>query len=127
MGRRPVLLVGFVALPLRALLFATGPGPLALELYQALDGISATVLGLMPALIAADLTRRNGRLNLAMGSFGLAAGLGATISTAAAGWVADRMGTQAAFLGLAGVGAMASVLLYAAMPETRPARGITRS
>ena len=88
---------------------------------QVLDGVSATVLGLAVPLIAADLTVRTGYLNLAIGSFGLAAGLGATFSTTVAGWVADRMGADMAFLGLALVGALATALLALAMPETQPA------
>jgi MFS family permease len=120
LGRRKVLLVGFLALPARALLFAFNPGPEAVDVIQVLDGVSATVMGMMPALIAADLTRKTGHLNLAIGSFGLAAGLGATFSTAGAGWVADRMGTGMAFLGLALVGCVATALLAFVMPETRP-------
>ncbi len=119
-GRRPVLLAGFTAVPLRALLFATLPAALPLTLFEALDGISATVLGLMIPLIAADLTQRTGYLNLAIGSIGLAAGLGATVSTTMAGWVADHVGTQPAFLTLAAAGAAAVALLWLAMPETRP-------
>ena len=119
LGRRSVLLVGFIALPARALLFAFNPYPEAVVAIQILDGVSATVLGLMPPLIAADLTRRTGHLNLAIGSFGLAAGLGATLSTALAGWVADRMGMEFAFLGLALVAGLATILLALAMPETR--------
>jgi MFS family permease len=120
LGRRKVLLVGFIALPARALLFAFNPGPEAVDVIEVLDGVSATVLGLMLPLIAADLTRTTGHLNLAIGSFGLAAGLGATLSTTVAGWVADRMGAEMAFLGLALVGGMATLLLAVAMPETRP-------
>ena len=87
---------------------------------EVLDGVSATVLGLMLPLIASDLTRASGHLNLAIGSFGLAAGLGATFSTSVGGWIADRMGSGTAFLELALVGTAATVLLALAMPETRP-------
>jgi predicted MFS family arabinose efflux permease len=120
-GRRKVLLVGFIALPLRAVLFASSPGAVAVDVIEILDGVSATVLGLMLPLIAADLTQKTGHLNLAIGAFGLAVGLGATFSTTFAGWAADRMGAEMAFLGLALVGGMATVLLALAMPETRPA------
>jgi MFS family permease len=120
LGRRKLLLAGFVALPARALLFAFNPGAEAVDAIQVLDGVSATVLGLMLPLIAADLTAKTGHLNLAIGSFGLAAGLGATFSTTVAGWVADRMGSEMAFLGLALVGGIAVLLLAVAMPETRP-------
>jgi MFS family permease len=119
-GRRPVLLAGFIVLPLRAVLFAFNPAPEALDFIQVLDGVGATVLGLMIPLIAADLTRKKGHLNLAIGSFDLASGLGATLSTTFAGWAADRLGAQNAFLGLALVGGAAIVLLALAMPETRP-------
>lgn len=123
-GRRPVLLAGFVAVPLRgvllALVFLDRPGPLAVVALQVLDGISGMVFGLMLPLVAADLTQRHGFLNLVIGAFGLAAGLGAMVSTTAGGWIADRMGMPAAFLFLALASSMAVVLLAVAMPETRP-------
>jgi len=119
-GRRPLLLVGFAALPLRAMLFSTAPDATLLVLYQSLDGVSATVFGLMMPLIAADLTRRTGHLNLAIGSIGLAAGLGATFSTTVAGLVSDYAGPECAFFGLAAAGVAALVLVFVAMPETRP-------
>ena len=58
LGRRPVLLFGFAALPLRGLLFVSLPDALPLVVIQALDGVSATVFGLAMPLIAADLTRQ---------------------------------------------------------------------
>lgn len=92
LGRRAMLLTGFIALPARAALFAFNPGPEAVGVIQILDGVSATALGLMPPLIAAVLTRKSGHLNLVIASLGLAAGLGATFSTTVAGWLADRLG-----------------------------------
>jgi len=59
-GRRPLLLIGFAALPIRALGFALISDPLLLLAVQALDGISATVLGVLTALIIADLTGGTG-------------------------------------------------------------------
>jgi MFS family permease len=119
-GRRPVLMAGFAAVPLRALLFAILPGALPLAVLQALDGVSAAVFGLMLPLIAADLTKRTGYLNLAIGALGLASGLGATFSTAIAGWIGDHAGDPMTFLFLAAVGAVSVLLLWVAMPETRP-------
>jgi MFS family permease len=121
-GRRPVLIAGFAAVPVRGLAFALLPASLPLAVFQALDGISAAVFGLMLPLIAADLSRRTGFLNLAIGAFGLASGLGATFSTVLAGWSADRFGVQVTFLLLAAAGAASTVLLWLVMPETRPGR-----
>ena len=58
-GRRPLLLIGFGALAVRALLFAVTVDPPLLICIQLLDGISGSVLGVLTALIVADLTKRN--------------------------------------------------------------------
>ena len=118
-GRRPLLLVGFAALPLRGLMFVSLPSAVPLVAMQVLDGFSAAVFGLMVPLIAADVTRRTGFLTVAISSIALAGGLGATLSTTAAGWVADTMGAPAAFLGLALVGLAAWLVIWVLMPETR--------
>ncbi len=119
-GRRTVLLVGWSALPVRAALFAILPAPALIVTAQALDGISAAVFGVMVPLIAADLTRGRGRFNLCIGIFGLATGIGATISTSLAGWIADAVGDRMAFAALAGIGMAGVALLALAMPETAP-------
>ena len=69
-GRKPLLLVGFAALPIRATLFAFISDPYALVVVQILDGITGAVLGVMTALIIADVTQGTGRFNLAQGMFG---------------------------------------------------------
>ncbi len=119
-GRRPILLIGLAALPVRGLLFTTLPDAAPLVAIELLDGVSGTVFGLMVPLIAADLTRRTGYLNLAITSISLAGGLGATFSTTIAGWIADTMGAPAAFLALAIVGVTAVLVVWSLMPETRP-------
>ncbi len=120
-GRKPLLLLCFAVLPLRAMLFSTAPDAPLLVLYQGLDGVSAAIFGLMLPLVAADLTRRTGHLTMAISSVSLAAGLGATFSTTVAGLVADLIGPAYAFYGLAGVGGLALLIALVLMPETRPA------
>lgn len=120
-GRRPVLILGFSALPVRALLFAAVGNPYFLVPVQMLDGISAAVFGVMLPLIAADVAGGKGRYNLCIGLFGLSAGIGATLSTALAGFVADHFGNTVSFVGLAAAGAASVLLVWLAMPETRDA------
>jgi MFS family permease len=124
LGRRPVLLVGFLALPIRGLLFMTLPDAIPLVVIQILDGISGAVFGLMVPLIAADVTRRSGFLNFGINSLALAGGLGATFSTTAAGWIAYTMGAPIAFFGLALVGFVALLLIWLLLPETRGAKPV---
>jgi MFS family permease len=124
-GRKPILLFGFVALPLRALVFAMNPDAMPLVAAQVLDGVSAMVFGLAMPLIAADLTQRTGYLNLAIGSLSLAGGIGATASTTVAGWLADTFSARTAFIGLAVAGAAAVAMIWQLMPETRPGKPMT--
>jgi MFS family permease len=122
-GRYPVLLVGFAALPVRGLLLASTTNPYGLVAIQVLDGVSASVLGVMVPLVVSDLTRGTGRFNLALGAVGTAMGIGAALSTSLAGIMADRLGSHSAFLGLALVGFAAFILVALIMPETRRSRG----
>ena len=123
-GRRPILLLGLLALPLRALLIALLPNPEMLIPIELLDGISGAMFGLMLPLIAADVSRRLGCLNLSISVFNLTGALGATVSTTLAGLVADYAGVHVSFLMLASFGAAAVAVVWLMMPETRPARRI---
>jgi Major Facilitator Superfamily len=119
-GRRPLLLVGFAALPIRALLFAWTTDPLILIAAQALDGVSGTMLGVLTALVVADLTSGTGRFNLAQGFVGMMSGVGASLSTTLSSLVAESLGGAAGFLGISIVAFAAVLLLWALMPETNP-------
>ncbi len=120
-GRRPVLAITFLAVPLRAALLAMAESPTMLILVQALDGVSAAGFGVLVPLVAADLTRGTNRFNLCLGLFGLMSALGATLSTALGGMVADAAGTPAALLVLAGCGLAAVATVMLVVPETRDA------
>jgi MFS family permease len=119
-GRRPLLIVAFAALPLRGLLFATVTDPYLLVVVQLLDGVTASVMSVMVPLTIADLTRGTGRFNLTQGVVGTMMGLGAALSPTFAGYMSDTFGSPVAFMGLAGVGMLAVLTVWMLMPETRP-------
>ena len=121
-GRRPVLLLGFCALPLRGLLFALVTDPVLVVLIQVLDGIAAASFGVLVPLVTSDIAGPAGRFNVSLGFVGVAIGVGGTLSTTLAGWIADRHGDAASFAALALIGLAATLLVWRAMPETRPTR-----
>lgn len=118
-GRRPLLLMGFAALAIRGVMFATVHDPYLLVAVQVLDGITAAVLSVMVPLIVADVAFGSGHFNLAQGIVGTATGVGASLSTVLAGYVSDKLGSSVAFTGLAGVAAVGLATIWLAMPETR--------
>lgn len=120
-GRRPLLLAGFVALVARIALTAVVSDPLAIVAVQVFDGISAAVLGVLVPLTIADLTRDIGHFNLVQGIVGCAMGIGAAVSTTMAGYLADRFSSFTAFTVLGVVAAVGLLVIWLLMPETRRA------
>jgi MFS family permease len=121
-GRRPLLLIGFAALPIRGLLFAFVANPTILLAVQLLDGITAAVFAVMVPLIVADLTRDTGHFNLGQGILGTATGIGASLSATLAGYLTDRFGSAVAFSSLGTIALGGLTLAWLLMPETRPAK-----
>jgi MFS family permease len=120
-GRRPLLLIGFGALVVRALLFAVTIDPSLLIFIQLLDGVSGSILGVLTALIVADLTNGTGRFNLAQGFIGTFAGIGATLSTTFFGLIVGNFGSAIGFLSIAAAALTAVFLAWLLMPESKPA------
>ncbi|HLZ98272.1 MAG TPA: MFS transporter, partial [Steroidobacteraceae bacterium] len=120
-GRRVVLMAGLSMLPLRCVVFAASQNPAVLVAAQVLDGVAGACFGIMVPLIVSDVAGRSGHFNLSLGTVGFGVGIGATLGTPAAGWMADHVGTKMAFFALLAISAVA-VLAAFVMPETRPRR-----
>jgi hypothetical protein len=119
-GRRWLLVLGFVGLPIRAVLFAFVSDPYMLVLIQVLDGLSGAALGVLAPLVVADVTRGTGHFNVGLGVVGTATGIGGALSTGFAGYMADTFGSSVAFGSLALVAVMGLLLVWLHLPETRP-------
>jgi MFS family permease len=119
-GRRPLLLIGLAVVPIRSAAFALTADPTLLVLIQLLDGLTGATLGVLTALVIADLTKGTGRFNLAQGLIGTVSGIGASLSTSLSGLVVERFGHTAGFLSVTTIGLMAVAILWIFMPETKP-------
>jgi predicted MFS family arabinose efflux permease len=117
-GRKPLLLIGFGVLPLRAVLYTLTSSPVALVAIQILDGVGAGIFGVVSVLVIADLTQGTGRFNLTLGAITTAVGIGAALSQVIAGTIVHKFGYVAGFLFLGAIAAAALAILYFFMPET---------
>jgi MFS family permease len=113
------LLIAFVVLPFRGVLYTLTNAASSLIVIQVLDGIAAAIFGVVSVLVIADLTKGTGRFNSTLGAVTTAVGIGAALSQSIAGGIVHRFGYHAGFLFLAAVAALAFMLLWIAMPETR--------
>jgi predicted MFS family arabinose efflux permease len=126
-GRRPIFLIAFAVLPIRAALYILSDNAFWLIGVQLLDGVGAGIYGALTPLVIADIMRGSGRYNLAQGAVATTMGIGASVSALFAGEMVDHFGYSASFLALGAAAAGAFLVFFAFMPETRdehaPQRG----
>jgi MFS family permease len=118
-GRKPLLMIAFGVLPIRAVLYTLTSNTVALVAIQILDGVGAGIFGVVSVLVIADLTRGSGRFNVTLGAIATAVGIGAALSQAIAGAIVHHSSFNTGFLFLAAIAAAAFGVLYFFMPETR--------
>ncbi len=123
LGRKPILLLGFAVLPVRAVLYTLSDDAAWLIGVQLLDGVGAGIFGAITPLVVADLMRGTGRYNVAQGAVATVQGIGASLSGLVAGVVVDHFGYSAVFLTSGAVACAALATLFLAMPETATDRG----
>jgi MFS family permease len=119
-GRKPVFLIGFLALPIRILLYSFTQEPWVLVALQALDGIGAGIYGVVIAVMCADLTREKGGFNALQGLLATALAVGGVLGPLVAGPIVQHLGFGVAFRSFAAVAAAAALVFLLLMPETRP-------
>jgi MFS family permease len=117
-GRKPLFLVGFAILPIRAVLYTLSDNSFWLIGVQLLDGVGAGIFGALAPLVIADIMRGTGRYNLAQGAIATVQGTGASLSGLAAGEIVDHFGYRAAFLTLGAAALVAVIVFFVQMPET---------
>jgi len=117
-GRKPLFLVGFAILPIRAVLYTLSDNSFWLIGVQLLDGVGAGIFGALAPLVIADIMRGTGRYNLAQGAIATVQGVGASLSGLAAGEIVDHFGYGAAFLALGAAALVAVIVFFFQMPET---------
>jgi MFS family permease len=108
-----VMLISFIALPIRGVVAAsiiTGWGVFPV---QALDGIGAGLQSVAVPGLVARILNGTGRVNVGQGAVMTVQGIGASLSPAIGGWIAEKLHYPTAFL-ILGSFAIGSILLWLA-------------
>jgi predicted MFS family arabinose efflux permease len=108
-----VLLLSFLALPIRGLIASQSIAFWGVYPVQILDGLGAGLQSVAIPGLVARLLDGTGRVNVGQGAVMTALNVGAGLSPALGGWIAQDFGFPAAFLTLGGF-ALVSVLLWIA-------------
>jgi MFS family permease len=116
-----VMLISFAALPVRGLIAGSVIEHWGVWPVQALDGAGAGLQSAAVPGLVACLLDGTGRVNVGQGAVMTVQGIGASLSPAIGGWLAQLLGYQLAFFILGGF-ALASLALWIGFAGTlRPA------
>lgn len=106
-----VLLISFLALPIRGLIAASVIEGWGVFPVQALDGIGAGLQSVAVPCLVARILNGTGRVNVGQGAVMTVQGVGASLSPAIGGWIAQKLGYPAAFL-ILGSFAIGSIMIW---------------
>ncbi|GBR25687.1 major facilitator superfamily transporter [Acetobacter orleanensis NRIC 0473] len=117
-----VLLVSFASLPVRGLVAGCFIQHWGVWPVQFLDGIGAGLQSVAVPGLVARLLNGTGRVNVGQGVVMTAQGIGASLSPALGGWLAEGLGYSTAFYTL-GSFALVSLILWACSASTMRSAG----
>lgn len=112
-----VMLISFAVLPLRGVLAGTFIEHWGVWPVQALDGIGAGLQSVAVPGLVACLLAGTGRVNVGQGAVMTVQGIGASLSPAIGGWLAQALGYHATFI-ILGSFALVSVALWVGFAGT---------
>jgi MFS family permease len=106
-----VLLISFIALPIRGIIAAQVINTWGVYPVQILDGVGAGLQSVAVPGVVARILYGTGRVNVGQGAVMTAQAVGASFSPAIGGWIAQEIGYSTMFLILGGF-ALGSVALW---------------
>jgi len=112
-----VILISFLALPVRGFIAAHMVSHTGLYPVQILDGIGAGLQSVAVPGLVAHILNGTGRVNIGQGAVMTVQGLGASLSPAIGGWIAQSVGYHTTFLLLGGF-ALGSIFLWLLFSKT---------
>jgi predicted MFS family arabinose efflux permease len=118
-----VILLTFLALPLRGLIAAFVIKQWGVWPVQALDGVGAGLQSVAVPALVARLLKGTGHVNVGQGAVMTVQGLGASLSPALGGMIAQALGYRTAFLMLGSIALGSLVLWLGFAHQLKPACG----
>ncbi|MDQ0393955.1 MFS transporter [Labrys monachus] len=106
-----IMLVSFIALPVRGLVAACFVGPWGVYPFQFLDGIAEGLQSVAVPALVARILKGTGRVNAGQGAVMTVQGMGGALSPALGGWIAEKLGYGPMFA-ILGSFALGSVALW---------------
>lgn len=117
-GRKKLLMIAFILLAIRGVLYTFTDKVEFLLAFQLLDGMAAGMFSVVVIMVVNDLMGSSERASFAQGMLATALSLGSSLSHLVAGLIVDAAGFRMGFVFLSVLAVAALLLLWKAMPET---------
>ena len=117
-GRKKLLMIAFILLATRGVLYTLTDNVVHLLSFQVLDGMAAGVFSVTAIMVVNDLMGNSDRASFAQGMLAASLSLGSTLSNLVSGFIVDAAGFKIGFAVLSALALGALLLLWKAMPET---------
>lgn len=118
LGRKPLLVIGWLAMTVRLGLLTVAEAPWQILIIQILDGTAQALFAAAAAAWVTDRLADERRVGQAQVLVGAALVFGSAAGPLLAALVVENLGYRGTFALLAGVGAAATALVFVAVPET---------
>jgi MFS family permease len=106
-----LLLIAFIALPIRGVIAAFAINRWGVYPVQMLDGVGAGLQSVVVPALVARILHGSGRVNVGQGAVMTVQGVGASLSPLIGGWIAQEIGYPATFM-ILGSFALGSIVLW---------------
>ena len=116
-----VLLISFISLPIRGVIAAWLLNKWGVYPVQILDGVGAGLQSVAVPGLVARILRGTGRVNAGQGAVMTVQGIGASLSPAIGGWIAQEFGYGPMFLILGAFAAVSVAVWIVFAPVLKPA------
>lgn len=118
-GRRPILALAFMVMPLRLLLYIPATGPLWVLLVQVLHGLNFGIMGAIAVVFVNDLALDSHR-GVAQARLSVVGGLSTAAGPAVCGLIAQRFGLGVMFAVMSAFGAIGAAVFLLRVGESHP-------
>ena len=118
-GRRPALIVAFVALPFRLLGYIFAPTPQWASAVQAMHGLNFGIIGTVGITLVNDCAEEH-RRGTEQARLGVTASLATAVGQWICGFILQKAGFTPMFIAMTGLSLIGIALIIFRVPETHP-------
>lgn len=118
-GRRPALIVAFVALPFRLLGYVFAPTPVWATVVQAMHGLNYGIIGTVGLTLVNDCAEEH-RRGTEQAHLGVTASFATAIGQWICGFILQKYGFTEMFIAMTALSLVGVVLMLFRVPETHP-------